>query len=132
MASIPPTPRRTQAAVAAWATPWTSEAPTSTRLRGRRSERTPPPTTTSAWTPCRTAKTTPSAVAEAMSSTAKVSAMPAMRSPAVVIVVAPKSSRKSRSRSAPRRSRSGVDTEAEGSRARPPAHEAIVETEDPL
>ena len=44
--------------------------------------------------------------------------MPAIRSPAVVIVVAPKSSRKSRSRSAPRRSRSGVDTDAEGSRPR--------------
>ena len=61
----PPAPERTQAAVAAWAAPWTSDAPTSTRLRGSRSERTPPPTTTSAWTPWRTANTMPSAVADA-------------------------------------------------------------------
>ena len=71
---------------------------------GRRSERTPPPTTTSAWTPWRTAKTMPSAVAEPISSTAKASAIPASRSPIVVIIVPVKSRRKSRSRSAPRRS----------------------------
>jgi deoxyribonuclease IV len=52
----------------------------------------------------------PRSVAEPKSRTAKASAMPASRSPAVVIVVAVNSSRKSRSASAPRRLRSATDT----------------------
>ena len=48
MSRIEPPPVRTNAAVAACAAPCRSEAPAITRLRGSRSESTPPPTSTSA------------------------------------------------------------------------------------
>ena len=48
MSRIEPPPVRTNAAVAACAAPCTSEAPAITRLRGSRSESTPPKTRTSA------------------------------------------------------------------------------------
>jgi hypothetical protein len=96
-------PDRTTAAVVACAAPCTSEAPTSTRLRGRRSESTPPNNTTAPFAPCRAANTMPRSVALPTSSTAKARAMFAIASPSDVTSVAENSRRYSRSTSAPRR-----------------------------
>jgi hypothetical protein len=86
-------PPTTSAAVAAWASPWASDAPTSTRLRATRSESTPPASSTATLAAWRVASTIPRSVTVPASSTAKVRAIIPIASPRDVTNVAANSSR---------------------------------------